>query len=166
MKDFIHFIKEYNISNLSTSNLIQGVEGFADVFDHIGEIDPELYHNAIKSFHEKVHGEHFNEYFAKKQVDDMHHTDIHKTIVKGEFFSPIYAKQIYDNRVRLICPTSNVWDVYVALNSQYHDYVKIFTEKMPSSDEHEIKNAVVETAIVFWFKDEDAKPNKVWNYFK
>ena len=166
MKDFIHFIKEYNISTLGVDHLSHGIESFEAAFDYIFETNPEMYHEAIKGFHEEICGEHFNEYFAKKEVEKMHHTNINREKIEGEHFNHLYAKKIYESNIRHIAPHVTCWDVYVALNAQYHDYIKLFTEKMNNQTEHEIEHAIVESAIVFWFKDEDSKPNKVWNYFK
>ena len=59
-----------------------------------------------------------------------------------------------------------VWDVYVALNAQYHDYHCYYKELFPSDSDEIIKDKIINSAIVFWFKDEDGKHNKVWNYFK
>ena len=65
-------------------------------------------------------------------------------------------------RYRGILPASaTVADVYVAINSQYHDYAELF--KNWSGDG--IEQKIVESAIVFWFKDADCKAeNKVVEY--
>lgn len=52
-------------------------------------------------------------------------------------------------------------DVYVAINAQYHDYVKLFEEWFGGN----IDNKVFESAITFWFKDVDFDGDKVWEYF-
>ena len=59
-------------------------------------------------------------------------------------------------------PTSvTVADVYVAINSQYHDYAELFKNWFGDG----IEQKIVESAIVFWFKDADCKAeNKVVEY--
>lgn len=52
-------------------------------------------------------------------------------------------------------------DVYVAINTQYHDYAKLFEEWFGGN----IDNKVFESAITFWFKDVDFDGDKVWEYF-
>lgn len=32
--------------------------------------------------------------------------------------------------------------------------------------DEEITNKIISSAVIFWFKDEDAPCGKVWNYFK
>lgn len=52
-------------------------------------------------------------------------------------------------------------DVYVAINSQYHDYAELFKNWFGDG----IEQKIVESAIVFWFKDADCKAeNKVVEY--
>lgn len=58
------------------------------------------------------------------------------------------------------------WDVYVALNAQYHDYINLYKECHPNATEDELNDKLVKSAITFWFKDEDYNGCKVWNYFK
>ena len=67
-------------------------------------------------------------------------------------------------RYRGILPTSvTTADVYVAINSQYHDYAELFRSWFTDG----IEQRVIESAIVFWFKDADCKSeNKVVEYFR
>ena len=54
-------------------------------------------------------------------------------------------------------------DVYVAINSQYHDYAELFRSWFTDG----IEQRVIESAIVFWFKDADCKSeNKIVEYFR
>lgn len=57
--------------------------------------------------------------------------------------------------------TQGIWDAYVAINAQYHDYAKLFEEWFGGN----IDNKVFESAITFWFKDVDFDGDKVWEYF-
>jgi hypothetical protein len=57
--------------------------------------------------------------------------------------------------------SATVADVYVAINSQYHDYAELFKNWFGDG----IEQKIVESAIVFWFKDADCKAeNKVVEY--
>lgn len=78
-----------------------------------------------------------------------------------EKFDMHKAKEVCE-RYRGILPTSaTVADVYVAINSQYHDYVELFKNWFGDG----IEQKIVESAIVFWFKDADCKAeNKVVEY--
>ena len=68
--------------------------------------------------------------------------------MNGEHFTESEAKYL-------------VADVYVAVNSQYHDYAELFKNWFGDG----IEQKIVESAIVFWFKDADCKAeNKVVEY--
>lgn len=54
-------------------------------------------------------------------------------------------------------------DVYVAINSQYHDYAELFKSWFGDG----IEQRIIESAIIFWFKDADCKAeNKVVEYLR
>lgn len=105
-------------------------------------------------------GEHFTESEAKYLVADMYHTENGRKY-SGEKFDMHKAKEICE-RYRGILPTSvTAADVYVAINSQYHDYAELFKSWFGDG----IEQKIVESAIVFWFKDADCKAeNKVVEY--
>lgn len=85
---------------------------------------------------------------------------------RGEVFTVEDAKAIYDKHVRNINREITYWDVYVAVNAQYHDYVRLYQDWFPNLTEEQLDEKVIYSAINFWFKDEDAGTGKVWNYFK
>lgn len=55
---------------------------------------------------------------------------------------------------------------YVALNAQYHDNIELYKEWFGEDNIENIKDKIIESAIVNWFEDEDAGIEKVWNYFR
>jgi hypothetical protein len=56
-------------------------------------------------------------------------------------------------------------DFYVALNTQWHDYICWAKEHFTSDAEAE--QAIIEMAVRFWFLDDDWGDNaKVWEYFR
>lgn len=87
-------------------------------------------------------------------------------------FSDIYiynydcAKNVFDKYVRNINSSITVWDVYVAINAQYHDYIRLYSEWFRNINKNELDNKIIESAITFYFKDEDSGSTKTWNYFK
>lgn len=68
------------------------------------------------------------------------------------------------DRYRGIIPQSaTVADVYIALNAQYHDYCELLKAWFGDN----IDTKVIESAVNFWFKDDDYKGgNKVYKYFR
>lgn len=59
-----------------------------------------------------------------------------------------------------------IWDVYVALNAQYHDNINLYEKWFPNATNNEIEDKIVEATISNWFEDEDASSDKVWEYFR
>lgn len=98
--------------------------------------------------------------YGASLVADMYHTENGRKY-SGEKFDMHKAKEICE-RYRGILPTSvTAADVYVAINSQYHDYAELFKSWFGDG----IEQKIVESAIVFWFKDADCKAeNKVVEY--
>ena len=99
---------------------------------------------------------------AKHLVSKMYHTSGGRKYV-GEKFDMAKAKEVYE-RFRGVIPSSATpADVYIALNAQYHDYCDLFKAWFGDN----IDSKIVESAVNFWFKDNDYKgSNKVHDYFK
>lgn len=87
-------------------------------------------------------------------------------ICKGEIYNYDCAKNVFDKYVRNINSSITVWDVYVAINAQYHDYIRLYSEWFRNINKNELDNKIIESAIIFYFKDEDSGSTKTWNYFK
>lgn len=166
MINFNDFISKYLVYNVSEDKLIKGIEALAPIFSVIQIEDNDEFIKPLKKFHEHICGCHFNEYFAKEQVNNMYHTKPNGTICAGEVYNIDYAKMIYDNHVRNIDNNITVWDVYVALNAQYHDHVNEYKKWFGNLDENKLDAKIANATITFWFEDEDAGGGKVWNYFK
>lgn len=146
-------------------------EEFMDMLDSRSEGISDRFRNHLKSdnmdevikyMRDSLSKEdHFNEYEAEHIVSKMYHTENGRKY-SGEKFDMHKAKEICE-RYRGILPTYiTATDVYVAINSQYHDYVELFRNWFTDG----IEQKIIESAIVFWFKDADTKSeNKVVEYF-
>lgn len=110
--------------------------------------------------------ERIDEEYAKWQVSTMYHTADNGKICKGEIYNYDCAKNVFDKYVRNINSSITVWDVYVAINAQYHDYIRLYSEWFRNINKNELDNKIIESAITFYFKDEDSGSTKTWNYFK
>jgi hypothetical protein len=102
------------------------------------------------------------EQWAKDLVATMYHYENSKKYL-GEKFSMEDAKDVHKHYKDSIPENITCADIYVAINSQYHDFVKLYKSWFPNSYEHKI----IESAIVYWFKDDDCEANsKIEHYFK
>lgn len=129
-----------------------------DIFDDLEDDDKEKLFKMIMS----ESGEQINDDKAKHLVSKMYHTSGGRKYV-GEKFDMIKAKEVYE-RFRGVIPSyATIADVYIALNTQYHDYCDLFKAWFGDN----IDSKIIESAVNFWFKDNDYKGNnKVHDYFK
>lgn len=104
--------------------------------------------------------------YSAMRISTMYHTADNGKICKGEIYNYDCAKNVFDKYVRNINSSITVWDVYVAINAQYHDYIRLYSEWFRNINKNELDNKIIESAITFYFKDEDSGSTKTWNYFK
>ena len=149
-----------------------GAGDFMEMFDYNDKLsdrfnkhnieDDDMY-KMMKYMRNSMGGkEHFNESEAKYLVSEMYHMENGRKH-SGEKFDMNKAKEICE-RYRGILPISATFtDVYVAINSQYHDYIELFKNWFNDN----IEQKIIESAIIFWFKDVDCKDeNKIVEYFR
>lgn len=107
-------------------------------------------------------GEHFIPSEAEYIVSEMYHTENGRRYT-GEKYDFEKAKEVCERYRGFLPSTVNPVDVYVAINAQYHDYANLFKSWFGDRIDHK----VIESAIVFWFKDEDNPgTTKLVNYFR
>ncbi len=133
---------------------------------YVEKQDNKIFWKSMRKLHESIKGAHFDEEYAKWQVSTMYHTADNGKICKGEIYNYDCAKNVFDKYVRNINSSITVWDVYVAINAQYHDYIRLYSEWFRNINKNELDNKIIESAITFYFKDEDFGSTKTWNYFK
>lgn len=155
MGDFIEdrMYDDFYINRHSDSQL-------ADIMDELDSSDKDKLFKMM--LEEGGISSHFNESNAKYLVSQMYHTSGGKKFV-GEKYDMSKAKEVCE-RYRGIIPQSTTHaDVYVALNAQYHDYCELLKAWFGDN----IDTKVIESAVNFWFKDDDYKGgNKVYRYFR
>ena len=93
---------------------------------------------------------------------NMYHTENGRKYV-GEKFDMTKAKEVCERYRGILSQSITHADVYVAINSHYHDYCELFKAWFGDG----IDQKIIESAIIFWFKDDDYREgSKLWNYFK
>lgn len=120
------------------------------------------YKLTIVIFENEGTGAHFNESAAKYLVSKMYHTSGGRKFM-GEKYDMSKAKEVTERYRGIIPQSATVADVYIALNAQYHDYCELLKAWFGDN----IDTKVIESAVNFWFKDDDYKGgNKVYKYFR
>lgn len=152
-------IKDYNAKGFgSEKKMWDSIYALEDAMECLKEKDPEKYDEAMRDLHEVFCGPHYNEPFARKDVASMHHKNAKGEIIKGEHWN---IEQVTTAAKGLSVPsTASLWDVYVALNANWHDKEVKFAEWFGQ----DVEKRIVEDAISFYFNDADAPDGKIWLY--
>lgn len=152
-------IKDYHAKGFgSEKKMWDSIYALEDAMECLKEKDPEKYDEAMRDLHEVFCGPHYNEPFARKDVASMHHKNAKGEIIKGEHWN---IEQVTTAAKGLSVPsTATLWDVYVALNANWHDKEVKFAEWFGQ----DVEKRIVEDAISFYFNDADAPDGKIWLY--
>ena len=115
------------------------------------------------SYSSKSIDEHLTENQAKDMVSKMYHINSNRKYI-GEKFDIYKAKEICERYRSMIPKEANYIDVYLAINSQYHNYICLFKQWF---DENDIDCKIIQSAIHYWFNDDDwAYKDKIQKLFK
>lgn len=164
MSHFKKIIESYKTSvSLNTTSAWELICSMECIFEEIELKDKAKFWEVMKDMHESIKGKHFDEVYAKYQVSCMYHTKTDGIVCRGEIIDIEESKRIHEQYRRHIDTETTIWDMYVALNAQHHDYSNVY--KTWFTDDVIRKEKIVESAIIFWFKDEDHAKGKVWDYF-
>ncbi|WP_293738943.1 hypothetical protein [uncultured Parabacteroides sp.] len=152
-------MKDYHSKGMVSEKKMWGAIGELDeAMECLKEKDPEKYDEAIRDLHEVFCGPHYNECFAREDVAGMHHKNAKGEVIKGEHWN---IEQVTSAIKGMSIPgNTNIWDVYVALNANWHDKNVKFLEWFNADADKKI----IEDAIIFYFMDADAPDGKVWLY--
>ena len=115
------------------------------------------------SYSSKSIDEHLTENQAKDMVSKMYHINSNRKYI-GEKFDIYKAKEICERYRSMMPKEANYIDVYLAINSQYHNYICLFKQWF---NENDIDCKIIQSAIHYWFNDDDwAYKDKIQKLFK
>ena len=94
----------------------------------------------------------------------MYHIENNRKYI-GEKFNIYKAKELCQKYKNVLPKTITYIDIYLAINMHYHNYICLF--KKWFSDMVDIECKIIESAIVYWFMDDDFKyEDKIQKLFK
>jgi hypothetical protein len=109
--------------------------------------------------HEDTHT--ISETKARNIVSDMYHIESGKKYV-GERFTLCKAKEVAERYRDAIPLGTSIYDVYIAINSQYHNCINLYKHWF----DEDIEQKIIESAMNYWFMDDDCKhENKIIHVF-
>lgn len=110
--------------------------------------DPVIYMNA----HQDKPLRYIGEEKARAVVAQLYHYWNGRKCV-GEKFDMYKAKDVMDRYKSALPHDITLCEVYIAINMQYHDYFCLFSSWALDDIDHKI----IQSAITYWFLDEDYK---------
>lgn len=141
---------------------------YSDFFDSFKEVTRDMNPSEKDKFVDRLKDydnkpvEHFNESYAKYLVSKMWHKDDMGRKCMGEKYDMLKAKEVCERYRGMISSYVNPSDIYIAINSQYHNYHCLFKKWFGEDLDHKI----IESAIRYWFMDESYSSSKLWDHFK
>lgn len=141
-------------------------EGFGDMDEYeLRKLFKDMDKSEKEELWESMMGSgngHFDHMRARREVSEMRHTE-NGSRHMGEKFPIEKAEEVHRKYKALLPSEVTVEDVYVAINCHYHDFAQLYKAWFGDN----IDGKIVESAIVFWFKDEKfPEGDKLWKYFK
>ena len=141
------------------------IEIMDELLEEMAKPHKERYWEVLRDTHEVMHGKHFDREYAEWQVEHMHHKDRNGREHRGEHWTYEETTAVMGKYRSQLAPEITPCDFYVAVNAQWHDYYCWMRDYFDSDEAAE--NAIIESAVMFWFEDEDWDGNdKVWVYFR
>jgi hypothetical protein len=141
------------------------IEQVSDLLEDIKEPHPDIYWAFMRRAHELMYGKHFNKEYAEWEVEQMHHKSPDGKEHRGAHWTMEQTNTVYDKYRSRLPSEITPGDFYVALNTQYHDLGQWFMDRI--TDKEEAEGAIIESAVKFWFMDDDWPiATKVWCYFR
>ena len=155
----------YNKLRNDDSVMWSSVDLMDELLEEMAGHHKERYWKVLRDTHELMYGKHFDKEYAEWQVERMHHKSPDGKVYKGEHWTMEQTTAVMMKYKMELSPEITPSDFYVALNTQWHDYICWAKEHF--SNEADAENAIIEMAVRFWFKDDDWVGNdKVWVYFR
>ena len=156
---------EYNNYNWEDDNYDDDHEFFEKyrrgMRNTMGIDEEEEYRKMMKYMRDSMGEDSLSESKAKHLVSQMYHIENGRKHV-GEKYDMHKAKEICERYKGMIPSNVKYPELYVAINAQYHDYCELFKSWFGDN----MDSKIVESAIIFWFRDVDyPEGNKIMEYF-
>ena len=155
----------YNKLRNDESVMWGSIEMWDKHLEEMREHHPDKYWEIMRDTHELMYGKHFDKEYAEWEVEQMCHKSKDGKVHRGEHWTIEQTTEVMQSYKSKLPAEITPGDFYVALNTEWHDYICWAKEHFPN--EADADNAIIEMAVRFWFLDDDwGTPTKVWEYFR
>lgn len=140
----------------------QSVRAISDmVDDYLPNDDRE---HVMKEIYESMQGEHFDEYFAEKQIEQMFFTDKAGVRHNAPYWNTEAVRSVYEQWRSRIKVKHTFCDFMVVMNMIYSDNYCLLKEWWPEISDEDLTRKIAEMSVN-WLNDEDFGEGKAWRYF-
>ena len=162
--NYYDLIKQYGTGKGEA--VMAATKRVSEYLEGLKEKEPERYWALIKETYEDMCGPHFNEEFAKWQIEQMYFKDMNGEV----HYAPNWSAQQYRNsfemhKHKIRNKMYNCWDWAVAVEMEYTDNHCMLKRWFPDATEEDIKAKAMEMAVNFLNDDDDEEDGRIWNYF-
>lgn len=161
--NFKELIKKYG-EGKGVDVMWTSVDMISEVLDQ--KLSPAEKDTLEKKMYAQMQGEHYDEYFAKKEVCGMYYTDSQKMRHEAPYWTDDDIKTLWQSVKSKVEGDYTLWDFYVAMNMIKSDNCNMLRRWFPEATEQEMTAKLVDMTIN-WLNDEDDPSDgvKVWAYF-
>ena len=134
--------------------------------DYLDEnLDAEKYDKLLRDMYGEMSGGHYNEEYAKEDVEKMYYVGIDDKKYHAPYWSKSQTDAVYESVKRSIPSDYNCNDFYVALNMIKSDNCVLYRKWFRELSDADFDTKLVETTVN-WLNDEDNPygRSKVWKY--
>lgn len=162
-KSYMRNQKEYPYSSYREDYDMDDWDSYKSYPSNMGSFSKEFERNNMyKYMRHNLEQPRLTEEEAKHLVSKMYHVENNRKYI-GEKYDMYKSKEICQRYKGIIPHTTTLPEVYLALNTHYHNYAELFNKWFGDNSDPKI----IESAILFWFKDHNYhKENKVIEYFR
>lgn len=163
--NYYDLIKKYG-SGKGEAVMWAATKRVSEFLEKMKESNPDAFWTLIKETYEDMCGPHYNEEFAKWQIEQMYFKDpAGETHYAPNWSAAQYKNSFELNRQRLKNKSYNCWDWAVALEMCYTDNHCLLKTWFPNATEDDIKTKAVDMAVNYLNDDDDDDEGRIWHRF-
>ena len=140
----------------------------SDYLTSLKDTNPKEYWKLLKATYADMCGKHFDEHFAKWQIEQMYYTDKEGRKHYAPYWNDDDMKKVYEaNKSKLETNAYNMWDFAVTMNMIKSDNCILLHKWFPNASDDEMLSRLIDLSVN-WLNDKDnpfGDGVKVWCYF-
>lgn len=149
--NYSHMVELARQKGVGESVMLKSVARVDKLLDCMVEHHPDAYAAFMRGSYEDMFGPHYNEEYAREDVDLIDYTDKQGRQQHGAHWTIDEVKSV--TRDMAFDAKVTPYDKWVAFNSFYADTCKVLTD-----------DEIIRSAYQYFFCDEDAPDGKIWLY--